>query len=57
MRLDAVQERLKMDRTMPEGHALRELLMEAANRAIVDFSSMAAKQKVGLFLKKFLEGK
>ncbi len=42
---------------MPEGNALRELLMDAAKRAIIDLSSMAAKQNIGLFLRKYLEGK
>jgi hypothetical protein len=57
VKLPAVKERLQANKTMPEGQALRGLLIEATLKAIGDLSSVAAKSNVALFLKKYIEGK
>ena len=55
--LDAVQQRVQPRQAMPEAQALRGLLIEAAQEIIRGLGQVPGKEWVGVFLKRYLEGK
>ncbi len=56
-RLPEVRERVNPRQTMPEGQALRRLLIEAARQVIQDIGDVPDKSGVKLFLERYLEGR